>query len=187
MTALVKPAHPEQLSESYRQEIIQAEHPVLRALERSRDPQIQPAEDPVLPLGKTAPETCAQFVMLFCSTGKIHCHAETIYCKMLFRVPCAAQSVHKGTHHPPIRKPDRRLHIQPGRPHETAWEKGCEPPVRLRDLDTAAIFAAEHERTVQHFLVRRRRKQGRLVLPNLPKLLYIGFKLIPQIPYKIGV
>lgn len=23
--------------------------------------------------------------------------------------------------------------------------------------------------------------------PNLPKLLYIGFKLIPQIPYKIGV
>lgn len=24
-------------------------------------------------------------------------------------------------------------------------------------------------------------------LPNLPKLLYIGFKLIPQIPYKIGV
>lgn len=22
--------------------------------------------------------------------------------------------------------------------------------------------------------------------PNLPKLLYIGFKLIPQIPYKIG-
>lgn len=25
------------------------------------------------------------------------------------------------------------------------------------------------------------------VLPNLPKLLYIGFKLIPQIPYKIGV
>lgn len=25
------------------------------------------------------------------------------------------------------------------------------------------------------------------VYPNLPKLLYIGFKLIPQIPYKIGV
>lgn len=24
-------------------------------------------------------------------------------------------------------------------------------------------------------------------IPNLPKLLYIGFKLIPQIPYKIGV
>ena len=23
--------------------------------------------------------------------------------------------------------------------------------------------------------------------PNLPQLLYIGFKLIPQIPYKIGV
>ena len=23
--------------------------------------------------------------------------------------------------------------------------------------------------------------------PNLPKLLYIGFKLVPQIPYKIGV
>ena len=27
----------------------------------------------------------------------------------------------------------------------------------------------------------------RYVQPNLPKLLYIGFKLIPQIPYKIGV
>ena len=26
-----------------------------------------------------------------------------------------------------------------------------------------------------------------IVNPNLPKLLYIGFKLIPQIPYKIGV
>ncbi len=26
-----------------------------------------------------------------------------------------------------------------------------------------------------------------LVIPNLPQLLYIGFKLIPQIPYKIGV
>lgn len=26
-----------------------------------------------------------------------------------------------------------------------------------------------------------------LIYPNLPKLLYIGFKLIPQIPYKIGV
>ena len=26
-----------------------------------------------------------------------------------------------------------------------------------------------------------------LVAPNLPQLLYIGFKLIPQIPYKIGV
>ena len=25
------------------------------------------------------------------------------------------------------------------------------------------------------------------IFPNLPKLLYIGFKLIPQIPYKIGV
>ena len=25
------------------------------------------------------------------------------------------------------------------------------------------------------------------LIPNLPKLLYIGFKLIPQIPYKIGV
>lgn len=25
------------------------------------------------------------------------------------------------------------------------------------------------------------------IKPNLPKLLYIGFKLIPQIPYKIGV
>ena len=25
------------------------------------------------------------------------------------------------------------------------------------------------------------------VYPNLPQLLYIGFKLIPQIPYKIGV
>lgn len=29
-------------------------------------------------------------------------------------------------------------------------------------------------------------EQG-FVYPNLPKLLYIGFKLIPQIPYKIGV
>ncbi len=28
---------------------------------------------------------------------------------------------------------------------------------------------------------------GNLMYPNLPKLLYIGFKLIPQIPYKIGV
>ena len=26
----------------------------------------------------------------------------------------------------------------------------------------------------------------RAIYPNLPKLLYIGFKLIPQIPYKIG-
>lgn len=26
-----------------------------------------------------------------------------------------------------------------------------------------------------------------IIPPNLPKLLYIGFKLIPQIPYKIGV
>ena len=29
--------------------------------------------------------------------------------------------------------------------------------------------------------------EERQKLPNLPKLLYIGFKLIPQIPYKIGV
>lgn len=30
-------------------------------------------------------------------------------------------------------------------------------------------------------------RQMRIMTPNLPKLLYIGFKLIPQIPYKIGV
>ncbi len=28
---------------------------------------------------------------------------------------------------------------------------------------------------------------GNYYIPNLPKLLYIGFKLVPQIPYKIGV
>ena len=58
---------------------------------------------------------------------------------------------------------------------------GCGKPGLGTLINTAAVAAGG--------LIGLRLKNGlkRQMQPNLPQLLYIGFKLIPQIPYKIGV
>ena len=49
-----------------------------------------------------------------------------------------------------------------------------------KDAQTANEFVSEVNRNIEA-------SNKEMEHPNLPKLLYIGFKLIPQIPYKIGV
>ncbi len=164
MAAPVEAAQAHQLPEARRNIVVKEQDAVFRTYKGSGDPQEEPAEYPVLPLGQPAAQAGQEAVTGLRRPVERKAQAEVLHRDILLGEARPAQAPVEGLQHFPVAKAHRGFQAQPGGLGKYARQESSQPPVPLGYPDAGAVLHAQLHGTRQHLILPCRPEKRRAVL-----------------------